>query len=121
MASARGMALGLGQLRDVKERGLVLSPHTLDAVDVSLDQRWVIPAGHDVDVDPRTVVWSEAAQHIRDRGLCRLGGDRHRNAVAVVPYRQRNWHLKHADGVYRLPKWPLARRRVTDGAESDLV
>jgi len=81
------MPLWLGELIDVEQRRLVLTPHALDPVYVRLDESRVVPTGNHVDVDPRPVVRSEAAQHVRDGGLRGFGGDRHRDAITVVPDR----------------------------------
>ena len=121
VAAASRVALRLRHLGDVDQGRLVLPPHLVDRIRVRLDQRRVIPAADDIDVDPRPVVWRETAQHVGDRRLRRLRSDRNGNSVPVVPHRHRERHLQHTTSVDRLPKESLTGRGVADGAEGDLV
>src|SRR5207302_3103412 len=64
VTAARRVTLRLRHLGDVDQGRLVLPPHLVNRIRVRLDQRRVIPAADDVDVDPRPVVWRETAQHV---------------------------------------------------------
>ena len=121
VAAAGRVPLRLRELGDVKERRLLLLAHALDSAEVRLDQRRIVPAPDCVDVDAGAIVGDETSQHIGDRALRRLGRDGHRDAVAVVPDGQRHRYLQNPRRVHGLPEMSLARGRVADGAERDLV
>src|SRR4029077_14892610 len=69
VAAAGRMPLRLSQLSDMEEGGLVRGSHPLDAGCVCIDERCVIPALDDVDVDARAIIRDEAPERIGDRAL----------------------------------------------------
>ena len=139
--SAGAVALRLGALLDMDEHGHMAFPTDADRPLIGQQKGRIVPGAHLEDDDApsgqlrfgfgegnatipcptgfRPV--GHARQRLRNAFAGRLELLRNRDAIAVVPHTHAERNAQDRRRIHGLPEHALRRRRVADGAESDLI